>query len=451
MRRSGVVVFVATLLLLASASVPRGASQARLARQPDYHGGRIAFSYLGDIWTVSDTGSNPVRITDHRGHDMYPRFSPDGKWIAFSSNRYGNNDAFVVPAVGGPAQRLTFHAGADDVVGWTRDATKVLIRSARGAGAFPNVATLWEVPVGGGPEQPLPVDWGYYGSYSPDGRSLAFNRHPATWTRQHYRGSYAADLWVANLSAKSYTRLLGEERYNRYWPMWGADNHIYFVADPLANDRSIVPGSADVRKSANNIYKIPVSGNGQPVQVTHHVDGNLFWPSMSSDGKVIVYESTFGVWKLDLATGKSNEIRIEIASDEKENETDLEVVRNDVDSFDLSPSGRRAAISARGQILTIATERGDVTRVAPDAMASRNQFPKWSPDGKFLAYQSDASGRDELWISDPDGRSAKKITDLDNEKGVIVWAPDSTALLYSAADKRLFRYAVADGATATLS
>jgi tricorn protease len=450
MRRSCTAVFVTAILTLASTSLPRGATQIRLARQPDYHAGRIAFSYLGDIWTASETGGDPDRITDHRGHDLYPRFSPDGKRIAFSSNRYGNNDVFVVPATGGASQRLTFHAGADDVVGWTRDSTKVLFRSARGAGAFPNVATLWEVPVGGGDEKPLPVDWGYYGTYSPDGRSLAFNRHPAVWTRQHYRGSFAADLWVANLGAKTYTKLLGDERYNRYWPMWGADGNIYFVADPLPNDRSVMPGSADVRKSVNNIYKVP-AGGGQPVQVTHHVDGNLFWPSMSSDGKVIVYESAFGLWKLDLATGKSNEIRIEIASDDKDNETDLEVVKNDVDSFDLSPSSRRAAISVRGQILTIATDRGDVTRVAPDAMASRNQFPKWSPDGKFIAYVSDVSGRDELWISDPQGKTPKKITNLDNEKGALVWTPDSTALVYTAADKRLYRYTIADDKTATLS
>jgi tricorn protease len=310
------VALAAGAFILAFAGLPsvqaQGGPQIKLARQPDYHAGRIAFTYLGDIWTASETGADPDRITDHRGHDMSPKFSPDGKWIAFASNRYGNNDVFVVPSTGGEAKRLTFHPGGDDVVGWTRDSSKVLIRAARNAGAFPNVATLWEVPVGGGPEVPLPVDWGAYGSYSPDGRSLAFNRHPSSWTRQHYRSSASADLWIANLAAKTYTQLLPNERYNRLWPMWGTDNMIYFVGDPLPNDSKVVPGSADIRKSANNIYKIPVSGSGQPVQVTHHPDGNLFWPSMSSDGKVIVYESMFGLWKLDLATGKSNEVRIEI-------------------------------------------------------------------------------------------------------------------------------------------
>jgi len=449
-RRASLAVFATALLILALGRPSQTSAPIRLARHPDYHAGKIAFSYLGDIWTANEDGTAPQRLTDHRGHEMYPRFSPDGRWIAFSSNRYGNNDVFVVPATGGAPRRLTFHTGTDEVVGWTRDSQQVLFRASHGDGVFPNVATLYQVPVGGGQEQALPVDWGYYGSYSPDGKSLVFNRHPAVWTRQHYRGSFAADLWVADLAAKTYTRLLPDERYNRYWPMWGGDGAIYYVADPLPNDKSVAPGSPEVRKSANNIYKIPAAG-GQPVQVTRHVDGNLFWPSMSSDGKVIVYEELFGIWKLDVATGKTSEIKIEIAGDEKDNESDVETVKDEVDAFDLSPSGRRAVISARGQIFTIATERGDITRVAPDNQASRNQFPKWSPDGKYIAYMSDKSGRDEIWISDPEGRSPKKITDLDNEKGAIVWTPDSKSLLFTAADKKLYSYSVADAKTATVT
>jgi tricorn protease len=452
MRRTfGAVTLIAGVLIVSWVGQPQGAApEIKLARQPDYHAGKIAFSYLGDIWTVDESGANADRLTDHRGHDAYPRFSPDGKWIAFSSDRYGNNDVFIVEAAGGTPQRLTFHPGGDDVVGWSRDSKSVMFRSSRGVGAFPNVATLHLVPVAGGPEQSLPLDWGYYGSFSPDGNSLAFNRHPSTWTRQHYRGSYTADLWVGNLATKTFSKLLPDEQYNRFWPMWGADNAIYFVADPLPNDRTVMPGSPGVRRSVNNIYKVP-AGGGAPVQVTRHLTGNLFWPSMSSDGKVIVYEEMFGIWKLDVATGRTSEVRIAIASDHKDNETDIEVVRDEVTSFDLSPSGRRAAISARGQILTIATERGDVTRVAPDPMASRNQFPKWSPDGKWIAYQSDKSGRDEIWISDPEGRAPKKITNLDNEKGALIWSPDSSSVLYTAADKRLYRYTVADDKTATIA
>jgi tricorn protease len=436
--------------LFALVPIPAAAAPVRLARHPDYHAGRVAFSYLGDIWTASDDGTAVQRITDNSAREVYPRFSPDGRWIAFSSNRYGNYDVFVVPVAGGTPKRLTYHTGADDVVGWTRDSQQIIFRSARGDGAFPTVAVLYKIAAAGGMETPLPLDWGYWGSYSPDGKSLAFNRHPAVWSRQHYRGSYAADLWIANLTTRSYTKLLGDERYNRYWPMWGADDAIYFVADPLPNDKNVKAGSSEVRKSANNIYRIPAKG-GQPVQVTRHTDGNVFWPSMSSDGKVIVYEDNFGIWKLDLASGRSTEIKLDIATDEKENEIDVETVSNEVDAFDISPSGRRAVISARGQILTIATDRGDITRIAPDRMSSRNDTPTWSPDGKYVAFISDRSGRDEVWITESDSRTPKKITDLDNEKGALVWTPDSKALLYTAADKKLYSYSVADAKAAVVT
>jgi tricorn protease len=423
----------------------------KLARYPDYHAGKIAFCYLGDVWTANEDGSNPMRVTINTALDVYPRFSPDGRWIAFSSNRFGNNDVFIVPVTGGTPRQLTFFSGGDDVVGWSRDGLHVLFRSSHNDGAFPGVATLYMVPVAGGPERPLPVDWGYYGDFSPDGKELVFNRHPSTWTRKHYRGAYAADLWVANVDQKTYRQLLGGEQYNRYWPMWSADGNIYYVADPLSNEKTVKPGAADVFKSANNIYRVSANGSGQPAQITHHTSGSLFWPSMSSDGKTIVYEESFGLWKLDVASGKSTEIKVDVATDDKENEFETRTLQNDVDSFDLSPSGQRAIISASGQLLTIATSRGDITRIAPDNMASRNQTPRWSADGKWIAYISDKSGRDEVWVGDADGKSLKAITSLDNEKGALAFSPDSKLLLYTAADKRLYSYSVADAKTTVVT
>ena len=441
-------VIAAAALTFGSAA---SAAPVKLARHPDYNAGKITFSYLGDIWTANEDGGNVHRLTDNLAREVYPRFSPDGKWIAFASNRYGNYDVFVISTAGGTAKRLTYHTGNDEVVGWSRDGKSVVFRASRGDGAFPSVATLYEVAVAGGLETPLPVDWGFWGNYSPDGKSLVFNRHPSTWSRKHYRGSYSADLWIAHLADNTYTKLLPDEHYNRYWPMWGADNNIYFVGDPLPNDKSVKPGSPEIRKSANNIYKIPVSGSTQPTQITRHTDGSLFWPSMSPDGKTIVYEENFGIWKLDVASGRTNEIKLDIVTDEKDNENELETITNEVDNFDLSPSGRRAVISARGQILTIATDRGDITRILPDKMASRSDSPKWSPDGKYIAFVSDRSGRDEIWISDPEGRTPKRITELDNEKGALAWAPDSSRLLYTAADKKLYSYTIADGKNTVLA
>src|ERR1700758_5313805 len=144
-----------------------GWSEIRLLRQPSYYKGRIAFSYLGDIWVANEDGSGAQRLTDNTARDIYPRFSPDGKWIAFSSNRDGNYDVYVVAADGGRPRQLTFHTANDTVVGWTPDSKQILFSSARGLGAFPNVATLFTISPDGGMEQPVATDWGANGSYSP--------------------------------------------------------------------------------------------------------------------------------------------------------------------------------------------------------------------------------------------------------------------------------------------
>ena len=438
-------VCIGTALALLVSAVIAHAAPVRLARTPDYHAGKIAFSYLGDIWVVDEDGTNSHRITDHSARDVNPRFSPDGRWIAFSSNRYGNYDVFATSASGGAPRRLTYQTGNDEVVGWTRDSKFIVFRAVRGDGAFPTVATLFQVSLDGGPEIPLPVDWGFWGGYSPDGKQFVFNRHPAVWSRKHYRGSFAADIWVADLSAKTYRQVLPGENYNRYWPMWGPKDEIYFVADPLANDKSVKPGSAEVRKSLNNIYRIPLKGGAQPVQVTKHTDGNVFFPSMSGDGKVIVYEENFGLWKLDVASGKSSEVKIDIATDEKENQYDVVAVNSEADSFDLSPSGRRAVVSSHNQIFTIATDRGDISIITNDKGASRNESPVWSPDGKNIAFVSDRSGRQEIYLVDPDGKNLRKITDLDTDKGPVVWSPDSKALMFGSTDKKIYYYTAADG------
>src|SRR5438874_2956147 len=180
MSRPRVLRGLIAIVLLTSAAATRSAgappaAEIRLPRHPDYSEGRIVFSYLGDLWLVNDDGSNPRRMTVHAARDAHPKFSPDGKWIAFSSNRYGNDDVFVMPAAGGTAKRLTYHSAADTVVGWSRDSKRVTFSSSRGR-VFGGIPSLYDVPLDGGPEQPLPTDWGTFASYSPDGRQLAFNR-----------------------------------------------------------------------------------------------------------------------------------------------------------------------------------------------------------------------------------------------------------------------------------
>src|SRR5262249_7296120 len=134
--------------------------------------------------------------------EIFPRFSPDGNWIAFSSNRAGNYDVFVMPAAGGKPRQLTFHSANDTVVGWSPDSKRIIFESSRNKGVFPSVATLFEISIDGGMEQPLATDWGSYASYSADGSKLAFTRHPGVWSRKHYRGSYAVDLWLMETASE---------------------------------------------------------------------------------------------------------------------------------------------------------------------------------------------------------------------------------------------------------
>jgi tricorn protease len=433
---------LATLVLLLPVLAQ---AQARLLRHPSYSKGKVAFSYLGDIWIANENGSGAERVTDHKARDVFPRFSPDGNWIAFSSNRAGNYDVFVIPTTGGKARQLTFHSANDNVVGWTPDGRKVIFESSRNKGVFPSVATLFEISVDGGMEQPLSTDWGSYASYSPDASKLAFTRHPGVWSRKHYRGSYAVDLWLMDVSAKKFTRLADDDYKGNYmWPMYGHNGEIYYVADEMPNEKTIKWGGPEVMKSVNNIWKISERG-GKPVQVTHHTSGNLFFPSISADGKTIVYEENFGLWKLDVATGKSTEIRVDIRSDVKESEVELVSIEDEAQAFSLSPSTKRAAISTHGEIFTIATDRGEVQRVTETPW--REDDPRWSPNGKWIAFVSDRTGRQEVWMADEMGRTQKKLSDEDCDKTGIAWAPDSKWLLWSGSDHKLRRVDVDSGKT----
>ena len=435
----------ALLLVLASLLLPSTlTAQVKMLRHPAYSKGKVAFSYLGDLWIANENGTEIQRLTDNKARDVYPRFSPDGQSLAFSSNRDGNYDVFVMPITGGKPKQLTFHSADDNAVGWNPDGRKVLFSSARGKGAFPNVATLFEVSVDGGAEQPIPTDWGATASYSQDGKKLAFMRHPSVWSRKHYRGAYAGDLWVMDVAAKTYTHLGDPEFKGNYlWPMYAANGEIYFVSDRTPNEKNIKYAGPDVMKSVNNIWKISDKG-GPATQVTHHTDGNLFFPSISADRKTIVYEDNFGIYKLDTATGKSTEIRIDMKTDPKENDTELVTVSNDAEGFSLSPSNRRAAVLVHGELFTVAMDKGEPQRVTETPW--REQDARWSPDGKWIAFVSDRTGRQEVWISDELGKTPKKLSDADCDKTGLVWSTDSKSLLWSGSDHKL-RRVTTDGKT----
>jgi tricorn protease len=412
---------ITTIVLLACASGAGYAREAKLVRYPSYHQGRVAFTYLGDIWTADENGGNVQRITANPARDVYARFSPDGKWIAFSSDRNGNLDVYIVPSEGGQAKQLTFHSAEDQVVGWTPDSRSVLFSSNRGEDFMPK---LYLVSIDGGMERSAGADMGVWASYSPDGKRLALNRKSQVYWRKYYRGAYNSDVTIMDVATKKFTDVTNFDGMDA-WPMWASDGHIYFVSD---------------REGAGltNIWRVSDKG-GQAERITSFKTGDVRWPSISSDGKTIVFEHDFGVMKLDVASRKVTPIKLNINAETEDNLVEVRSFASKVDDYDLAPSGRRIAFSIHGEIFTAPVEEGDVVQVTDNP--ARDRQPHFSPDGKQLAFVSDRSGREEIYIVAADGSGdPQKITDIDALKFTFRWSPDSKQIAFTTSDSKLIKY-----------
>lgn len=413
MKRLGVVV-----ALVLSASLPAFSREAKLVRYPHYHQGRIAFTYLADVWTADEDGKNVKRITVHRARDVYPRFSPDGKWFAFSSDRNGNMDVFIIPSDGGTARQLTFHSADDTVQGWTPDGKAVLFASNRGEDFM---GKLYVVSVDGGMPRSAGADMGVYGCFSPDGKKLAINRRSQSYWRKFYRGAYQSDVTVVDIAEKKFKDLTDFDGMDSF-PMWSQDGHIYFVSDREGG-------------GLTNLYRVSEKG-GKAERVSDFKSGDVRFPAMSSDGKVIVFEHDFGIWKLDVPSKKVTPIKLGIAAETQESLTEVREFNSLADDYDLAPNGRRIVLSIYGEIFTAPVEEGDLKQIT-DA-PTRDVNPQYSPDGKWVTFVSDRSGREEIYVVAADGSGeAKKLTDVDALKSGFAWSPDSKEIAFTASDNKL--------------
>lgn len=407
---------------------------ARLLRFPAIHGDQVAFTYAGDLYTASATGGVARKLTSHEGFEMFPRFSPDGKWLAFTGQYDGNTEVYVMPAQGGEPRRLTFTPtlGRDDVsdrmgpnnivIGWTPDSKNILFRS-RMKESNDFIGQLFTVPLRGGLPEQLPLPRGGFASYSPDGKKLAYNRifrEFRTWKR--YRGGMCDEIWVHDFETRK-TEAITDTDAQDIIPMWAGDK-IYFLSD--RDD-----------KKRMNLYVYDFSTK-RTRQLTEFTEFDIKFPSMGGrpGEEAIVFEYGGWLYRFDLKSEKSARIPIQVREDHAGSRGGLINVSKTIANFEISPDGKRALFGARGEIFTVPAANGP-TRNLTNTSGVHERNSKWSPDGKWIAFVSDASGEDEIWImpQDGSGKPTQLTTGGDTYKYEVLWSPDSTKILWS--DKKL--------------
>jgi tricorn protease len=378
---------VACFVLFVTSSHLTAQEPIRFARSPAVSpdGKLVAFSYLGDLWTVSAQGGVATHLTMHEKHDFNPVFSPDGNWIAFSSNRHGQYDVFVIPVQGGRAKRLTFDSADDHVSGWSPDSQQVLFQSGR-LTDFPVRLELYSVPLAGGPTRRISAFEGRDGAYSPGGDRIAYVRGPGTWYRKGYFGSSNDDIWISNADGASNRRFTTHNGQDSY-PMWSSDGgHLYYVSDaasPLAN-----------------LVKQSIEGKQGPQAVTKHKDDSVRRARMSADGNWIVYECGFDLWMYSLKEGKSRKLDIVVHADDRTNPEEMKTFTKGATEYVWSPDEKHVAFVVHGELFLMPRAGGKAKRLT-DSPAFDHGIT-WSPDGKKMLFLSDRSGHEDIYALEPD-------------------------------------------------
>ncbi len=402
-------VFILPLVLMAG---------TKLLRMPHISGDRIIFSYQGDIWMAPATGGRACRVTSSPGFESYPRFSPDGKFVAFTGQYHGGMDVYVVPVGGGDPVKLTYHSGREMVVGWTPGG-KVVFISDREA-IFPTATAFYMVsPRGGFPEK-LPIDKGSFIDFSPDGRFAVFNRNSGYfWWWKRYKGSANLDVWLVDLKTKKFRKLTSWEG-NDAWPMWGADGRVYFVSerDGIANLYSLDPGAKDPSATLK--------------KHTHFKEDGIQWPSISTERDRIAFEQDGEVFVYYIKTGKLVKLDIDVQGDLPFPLRQVTNPRDLLGSFSVSPGGKRLAVEARGEIFSVPKKHGPTRNLSHSPR--REKSPAWSPDGKYVAFVSDRDGEDQIYLVEEKSGKTEKITGMPLFKKHLVWSPDGKKIAFSTND-----------------
>ncbi len=423
--------FISILVLLSTLTSISTFGQTKLLRFPDIHDDQIVFSYAGDLWKASTDGGTAIRLTAHPGQELFPKFSPDGQTIAFTGQYDGDEQVYVMPVSGGIPRQLTYYPASGplpprwgydhQVYGWTPDGEKVFFRSLRDANGGSVETALYTVSLDGGLPVKLPMPTSGAGDISPDGSKMIYSplfRDFRTWKR--YEGGWAQDLYIFNLESPEATPIANSKRTERD-PMWIGDD-IYFVSD---------------RDGTLNIYRYDPESKALD-QVTSSTTWDVRWPSSDNDHQ-IVYEFSGELQLLNLNTNENKKVSIFVPDDGLSLRPSRYPVSGNIEDFSLSPKGERALFVARGDIFTAPIEKGP-TRNLTNSSGAHDKWARWSPDGSQIAFISDKTGEDQVYLIDQMGKNEpKQLTS--GFKAMLYspeWSPDNKRLAFSGKDGKLY-------------
>lgn len=414
LRPALVALFFVVIPIVASAD-----GDTLLLRQPSVGAEHIVFTHGADVWIVDRDGGLARRITATPAIESHPHLSPDGQWIAFASNRTGPPAVYVVGVDGGEARRLSWYPSTSSPRGWTRDGERVLYMSTRGT-APRGFGRLWTVDRDGGPSTLVPAPWAYDGSFAPDGERIAIDRMTrwdSEW--QDYRGGQNTPLLVMDLESLDEVRIPNDERTTDVQPVW-VDGTVYFRSD---------------RDGTMNVWAYDVA-SASLRQVTDVRGSDVKWLAGGPHGFVI--ERDGALHELDVATGATERIEIDVRGDFPWAATQWEDVSDDVDDARISPTGQRAVMQARGEIFTVPVEHGDARNLTASSDA-HDRTPLWSPDGATIAWFSDDGDGYELRLTGQDGLGDVRTIGLGESKMAweATWSPDGAHIAFVDDDARV--------------
>ncbi len=435
MRTLNVASMTLAVMLLMSFTLFCGAQIALAENEPDSIVGArypsispdaktIAFTFLGDLWTVPADGGRATRLTVHSKFDGPSHWSPDGKWLAFTSKREYNSDVFVMPSTGGVPKRLTFHAANDVACSWSRDSESVIFGSDRELNTPVPGTSIFSVPRQGGLPKRIVDCSANCGVLSPDGKTLALVRGNVPWWRRGYRGSADLDVWLKPMSGGSAVQFSDFEGRDND-PMWSADGaELYFLSD---------------RDEVTNIWAKPIAG-GDARLVSNFATDGVIHAQAAWDGSMIVCELDAEIYSVDPQSGAHQKVSIQAPTDIKQNQIELKTFKRKATEMAPSPDGKEMAFVVRGEIFVMKSGKAKKWHRLTETVARENGIA-WEPKGKKLVFCSDRNGNRDIFVmesSDPKEKSLsraryRKVTPLattDGAEYAPVWSPDGKKIAY---------------------